>query len=268
MKKTFCCPVCGEELNLEERTYRCEKGHCFDAAKEGYVNLFASGKGKDIHGDDKEMVASRTMFLEGGYYKPLRDKICEIVKEMGKIETSLLDAGCGEGYYTGAYSEITTDCVGVDISKAAVKHAAKHCKNARFAVASVYHLPLPDDSFDVVVNCFSPNAPEEFSRVLKNDGLLVYVVPAPKHLWELKEILYDTPYENQEKTEEYPGFELCDIYAVTTKFALDTNEKIQALFHMTPYTWNTPKDGAERLSDMQRLDVTADFRIHVYKCKK
>lgn len=268
MKELFCCPVCRKELILEERTYRCENRHCFDKAKEGYVNLLMSGKGADSHGDDKEMVSSRTRFLEGGYYKPLRDKICEIINSLNKSDTTLLDAGCGEGYYTGAYSEIATDCVGVDISKSAVKHAAKSCKNASFAVASVYHLPLADNSFDVVVNCFSPNAPDEFSRVLKNGGILIYVVPAPRHLWELKEILYDTPYENVEKTEEYQGFELCKTLPVTTHFTLEANELIQALFHMTPYTWNTPKDGQERLRSINKLSVTADFRILVYKCKK
>lgn len=234
-------------------------------AKEGYVNLLVSNKSADSHGDDKEMVASRTAFLEGGYYKPLRDKVCEIIKTMDLSDINLLDAGCGEGYYTSAYSELCKNTVGIDISKSAVKHAAKKCKDASFAVASVYHLPLVESGFDFVVNCFSPNAPEEFSRVLKKGGYLVYVVPAPKHLWELKSILYDNPYENEEKIEEYDGFVLSKVEEVTTRFRLDSSEKIKNLFHMTPYTWNTPKEGIARLEGIDSLDVTADFRIHVFK---
>ena len=234
-------------------------------AKEGYVNLLLSQKNADSHGDDKEMVASRTAFLEGGYYAPLRDKVCEIIKSLGVDKVRLLDAGCGEGYYTSAYSGISEATYGIDISKSAVRSASKKCKNAFFAVASVYHLPLMDNSFDLIVNCFSPNAPEEFSRVLCDGGHLIYVVPAPRHLWELKNVLYETPYENEEKVEQYEGFRLERVESVTTEFTLDTNEKIKNLFHMTPYTWNTPKDGIKRLDNVDTLSVTADFRVHVFR---
>ena len=259
------CPVCGENLTESGRSYICPKGHCFDKAKEGYVNLLIGSKSTDLSGDDKEMVSARTRFLGLGFYEPLRNKVCDIMKELCGGEFSLLDAGCGEGYYTSAYSEIAKETVGVDISKAAIKHASKMCKKASFAAASVYHLPLADNSFDVVVNCFSPNAPDEFSRVLKNGGYLLYVVPGAKHLWELKSILYDNPYENEEKTEQYDGFEYVGNEGVTSTFTLTTREDIDALFHMTPYSWNTPKECADRLKSKENLDVTADFVIHIYK---
>lgn len=267
MKSLFCCPVCSSLLFKEDRTYKCEAGHSFDAAKEGYVNLLISNKNGDLSGDDKEMVAARTRFLEGGYYEPLRDKMSELIQKYSPDAKALLDAGCGEGYYTSAYSKIVQECAGVDISKAAVRHASKKCKGAEFAVASVYRLPLGNDSVDVIVNCFSPNAPEEFARVLKEKGHLLYVVPAPKHLWQLKSILYDTPYENEEKTEEYDGFELVGVESVKNEFTLTSGDDIMALFHMTPYTWNTPKDGTERLKEKETLSVTADFRIHIYRKK-
>lgn len=267
MKSFFCCPVCGLGLCREDRTYKCEKGHCFDAAKEGYVNLLMSNKSGEMSGDDKEMVSARTRFLEGGYYSPLRDKITELIKRYSPSAQTLLDAGCGEGYYTSAYAEKVPVTAGVDISKAAVRHAAKKCKTAEFAVASVYHLPAGDESTDVIVNCFSPNAPEEFLRVLKGGGYLFYVVPAPRHLWELKSVLYEAPYENEEKTEDYQGLELLGVEGVTTDFTLTSNEDIMALFHMTPYSWNTPKDGIKRLEGIEKMSVGADFRIHIYRKK-
>ena len=267
MQSLFSCPVCREPLFMEGRTYRCANNHCFDMAKEGYVNLLVGNKSTEFSGDDKNMVASRTRFLDGGHYSPLRDKMCSLLEKYINERNSLLDAGCGEGYYTDAYSGLFKNTVGVDISKCAVRHASKRCKNARFAVASVYHLPVADSSCDTVVNCFSPNVPTEFQRVLKCGGYLFYVVPAPRHLWDLKCILYDNPYENEEKTEEYDGFEYVGAEAVTSSFTLGTREDIEALFHMTPYSWNTPKECAERLASKECLDVTARFVIHIYKKK-
>lgn len=265
MTNIFSCPICKNVLFTEGRTYKCDKGHCFDISKEGYVNLMPSSKSFESSGDDKEMVRARTAFLDGGYYSPLREKVAELIKSQLPDSPVILDAGCGEGYYTFLYSEIFPDTYGIDISKSAVRHAAKRCRNASFAIGSVYHMPVLDESCDVIVNCFSPNAPDEFARVLKSGGYLLYVVPAPRHLWELKSVLYDVPYENEEKLENYEGFELIDVVPVTTHFTLDTNEKVMSLFHMTPYTWNTPKESAERLAGLDALEVTADFRIHVYK---
>lgn len=265
MNSLLTCPVCGSSFNIENRTYKCIGGHCFDMAKEGYVNLLLSGKSTDFTGDDKEMVASRTRFLEGGWYSPLRDKVCELIDEFGTESTVLLDSGCGEGYYTSAYAQKVAGTLGIDISKAAVRHASKKCKNAEFAVASVYHLPVADSSFDIIVNCFSPMANEEFLRVLKPKGYFLYVVPGVKHLWELKNVLYDNPYENEEKDENYNGFELVKKESVSTCFDLSDSLDIMALFHMTPYTYKTPKEGAERLSKLDHLHVTAEFTVHVFR---
>ena len=266
----FCCPVCKGALsaNIEEKSYRCINGHCFDISKEGYVNLLLSGKGSDSSGDDREMVRARTALLDGGYYGKLRDRLSSLIKELCPEKPVILDAGCGEGYYTSAYSLLSGSTFGVDISKSAVKYAAKRCKEARFAIGSVYHLPVLSDVCDVIINCFSPNAPDEFHRVLKDGGYLLYVVPAGRHLWELKSVLYDTPYENEEKTESYEGFEHMGVENVTTHFTLKSNDEILSLFHMTPYTWNTPRECRERLTGLCELSVTADFHIHIYRANK
>ncbi len=267
IKSLFCCPVCGGRLSREEGRYACESRHSFDLAREGYVNLLpANRQHSKAPGDDRDMTAARTRFLDGGWYSPLRSALCELAEKALPPGGTLLDAGCGEGWYTSALAEIVRKkggrTAGVDLSKPAVKKAARRCPGAEIAVASVYHLPVGDSSVDVLVNCFSPLAAEEFARVVRPGGWFFYVVPGPRHLWELKEFLYESPYENEEKEEEYPGFALEGVTAVESVFTLTGQQDIMALFGMTPYAWKTPREAVERLSQTEKLTVTAQFRIH------
>ena len=86
MESMFCCPVCGERLTREARLYRCAGGHCFDLAREGYVNLLpANQRHSAAPGDDREMVAARTRFLDGGWYAPLRQKLCALAGELAAL---------------------------------------------------------------------------------------------------------------------------------------------------------------------------------------
>lgn len=266
----FACPICGEVLVRDEKCCRCRAGHSFDIAKEGYVNLLPANRQHSTNpGDDREMVNARTSFLNGGWYAPLRERLCELARECRAERPVLADAGCGEGYYTEALAEVIAErdgsVAGVDLSKAAVRRAAKRCRNAEIAVASVYHLPIRDEAVDVMLDCFSPLAIKEFHRVLRSGGKFLYVVPGARHLWELKEILYEEPYQNAVKEEAYEGFRQTETVPLEFRFRLESHEAITALFHMTPYTWKTPKDGAARLERISELEVTAAFRILVFE---
>lgn len=273
MKSLFVCPICGDPLEREANRYACSGGHSFDVAREGYVNLLpANHQHSRAPGDDKEMAAARTRFLEGGWYSPLRDTLCSLAKKYVPSAPALLDVGCGEGWYTQALAQVVTGkggrAAGVDLSRPAVKKAARRCPAGEFAVASVYRLPLKDASVDILTDCFSPLAAEEFYRVLKPGGIFLYVVPGPRHLWELKEVLYERPYENEEKREEYPGFRYRDVVPVESLFTLPGPQMIEDLYRMTPYYWKTPKSGAQRLCALETLTVTAQFRIHVLERQK
>lgn len=266
----FRCPVCREALVIGEGVYRCASGHCFDRAKEGYVNLLpANRQHASTPGDDKEMVRARTAFLDSGRYAPLKEALCGLAARDAGEGTVLLDAGCGEGYYTEGLSRVIAEkggwTGGADLSKTAVKKAAKRCREAEITVASVYHLPLAEGSVDMVTDCFSPLAKEEYRRVLKGGGRFLYVVPGARHLWEMKEILYDKPYENEVREEEYEGFRLLETVKLDFGFRLEKAEEIMALFRMTPYTWKTPKEGVERLAEQKELGLRAEFRILVYE---
>lgn len=270
----FCCPICNAPLTREERAYTCPGGHSFDLAAAGYTHLLpANRKHSKNPGDDKAMVAARSAFLDKGYYAPLLDCLSGlIVNDTAALPAPVLvDSGCGEGYYTaGIFHALeqagkTPRAAGVDISKFALKKAAKRLPQGEFAVASVYRLPIPDHTAHVLTNVFSPLCPEEFFRVLKKDGLFYYVVPSALHLWEMKQVLYDVPYENAVKREDYPGFRWLRAVPLRYTVHLDCSQDIMALFGMTPYAWKTPKAGVERLAALEQLDTQIGFDVHVYQ---
>lgn len=264
----FICPVCRERLTRVDNSLKCINSHSFDISSSGDVYLLRSSKG--IHGDSREMVLARRDFLDRGFYSPLRDNISEIaVKYAVSQRVNYFDAGCGTGYYTDGVARSLSErgevrTAGVDISKDAVKLSAKRVRTGEFAVASLYDLPIADDTFDIVTNVFSPMAEEELARIIKKDGVLLYVVPAARHLFSMKEVLYDNPYENEETVTEYKGFTHVERIAVDSCATLDKNE-ISALFAMTPYFWRTPEEGVKKLKALEKLDIGFSFYIHVYK---
>ena len=268
----FRCPVCGGPLVREERAYRCEKGHSYDLAKEGYTYLLPPNqKHSSAPGDDKGMAAARREFLSKGYYAPLLNTICSQILACSGDAPVLLDTGCGEGYYTaGIYQALcaagkTPRTAGIDISKEMVRRAAKRAKQAELAVASAYRLPVADETIDLLLDCFSPLAIDEFRRVLKHGGHFLYVVPAEEHLWEMKQVLYDRPYRNETKETPYEGFRYVTIRHEKSSITLSCQEDIQALFGMTPYCWKTPRAGKERLAALDTLTTTAAFDIHIFE---
>ena len=163
MKSLFRCPLCTSPLERETDRWSCPAGHSFDRASAGYVHLLpANQKHSKDPGDDKAMVAARSAFLEKGYYQPLREALCQAVTEYAASLPApvVLDSGCGEGYYTAGLSQTLPRAriAGVDLSKAALRRAAKRVPEGEFAVASVYRLPLAGGSTDVLTNIFSPLA--------------------------------------------------------------------------------------------------------------
>lgn len=274
MTSLFRCPLCGKGLERDPRTYRCPGGHSFDIAKEGYTYLLpVNQKHSAAPGDDPGMATARRDFLSKGYYRPLLDALCRLAASCTGDAPAVLDVGCGEGYYTSGLFQSLQKAgkhprmAGTDISKPILRLAAKREKAVEFAVASSYHLPLADGSADLLLNCFSPLAIEEFRRVLKPGGTFLYVVPGRDHLWELKQVLYDTPYPNEEKETPYPGFAYADIVPVEGSVTLGSQAEIRALFQMTPYYWKTPKAGAERLAALDSLTTRISFRIHVFQAE-
>lgn len=269
----FICPKCRRPLVREGGALRCKKGHSYDIASQGYVNLVLSGRSRSpLPGDNPQMTAARTQFLESGAYAPLAEAVAETLRGVCPEGGAVLDAGCGEGDYVrrlyALLAPIRPEIYGVDLSRGGIRHAARACaaytgEDVRFAVASVYTLPLPDASMDAVVNVFSPLAPAEITRVLCGGGCLIAALPGARHLFEMKEVLYERPYENDETLRLLEGLRLLRTQRVTYPMALE-GERVRNLYRMTPYSYKTSPEGAARLEALERLTVTADFLLCVY----
>ena len=271
----FICPVCGRALTRNGKSLVCEDGHNFDTAKSGYTNLLLSQQTKaKHHGDDRLMVRSRQAFLDKGYYTPLLKAVCEITAKYAENGCRILDAGCGECWYTANIYEylkskqIKPEMFGIDISKAALSAGAKRNSEIELAVASAFHIPVKDDSCDIVLSVFAPFCAEEFGRVLKNGGVIIKAYPLERHLWALKAAVYDKPYENEAEKDEFEGFELSEKREILGKIHLPCNEDILSLFEMTPYYYKTGADDQKKLQSLSRLDTEIEFGVSVFRKKQ
>jgi len=269
MHEIFLCPVCGGILSESEKLYRCAKNHSFDKARSGYVNLLSvRQKHAKLPGDNAEMVRARRDFLNHDYYQHLQKSLCEAVLKYMPSGGVLLDAGCGEGYYTRKISASLPEessCLGIDISKSAADLAARADKKTRYAVGSVFHLPVGDQKIDLLVSVFAPYCGSEFLRVLKSGAYLIMVIPSAKHLWELKTAVYDQPYENQVRDYALDGFAFREKIISEKEIFISDPEDIQNLFQMTPYAYRTSAHERERLEKLQSLHVRTDFEILIYQ---
>ena len=256
------CPVCGEPLKFQDRTALCSKGHSFDMAKEGYVNLLRSSKNGDLIGDDKISARRRRDFLNKGYYAPLKDELCRIFSEQ---KGNLLDICCGEGYYTAAMGENPDlQVYGFDISREMVRLAAKR-GNGTYFVANMANIPVVDGSMDFCTHLFAPFNEASFARVLKEGGRLYTVIPGRFHLWGLKQAVYDTPYENDEILPQTEKLRLVSQRKVTAQITLVSPEDIDAVFRMTPYYFHTSQKDKEKLLALQTLETPIEFVIGEYE---
>lgn len=256
MSKTLLqCPVCQQPLYLTQH-YSCGKHH-FDRAKEGYVNLCIP----PIRGDDALLVNARANFFQTNPYKPLMVKLQSMVASFSTV----LDVGCG----TGAYLEFmkrndsTLTTIGCDGSKLAIKKAAKLDTQTLYMVANMNALPLLNESVDVILSVFAPYNSEEIQRVLKPNGQLIVVQPAPNHLFELKQVLYDIVKLNPDTTLTIPG--LTSNLNEQLEFEMILNQdELQALFAMTPYVYTSSQQASMKLKALVSLNIKASFKISVF----
>ena len=260
------CPVCALPLRPDGGSYRCENRHCYDKAKEGYVNLLAGTRSGDSTGDNRAMALARRSFLSKGYFDTLLHAVETLLQKNCPPGGEVLDICCGEGYYSTALQARNSrfSYTGFDLSREMVRLAAKRKSDITYFVANLMHIPLPDASIDFAFHLFAPFNEEEFFRVLKPGGTLVTAVAGDRHLWQLKEVLYDEPYLNDEKppkTLRQPAKTL----RTAATIALPCREDIGNLLKMTPYFYHTPSEGLRRLEEKEALETEISFVLYVYE---
>lgn len=269
------CPICKAPLTRAEGSAICPMRHTFDFAKEGYLYLLPPDKKRShLPGDNPEMVECRRNFLDKGFYYPLASRLFDIINELFPVRLTLLDAGVGTGYYLNEIvrermlvtRQIDDVYLGVDLSKSAVKHAAKSVKSAECVVSSVFDMPYSDGVADVVLSVFAPIACAEFERVLKEDGRLIVVTPNENHLVELRRFLYDDLHETETHL-SVDRFTLLHEERLTFTFSLG-GEDLMNLVTMTPYYYKAKRERVQNLINAPVSTVTADFKISIFAKEK
>lgn len=267
----FLCPLCHTPFQQVNNTQICVNNHHFDIAKEGYLNLLpVNAKNSKNPGDNKEMMAARRAFLNCNGYLPLAEKLCALISALlaDKKQAQLLDLGCGEGYYTNLLANNLPENFvinALDISKIAIRYAAKRNKKINFCVASAYDVPLADSSQDLLLRIYAPSLDSELQRLIKAKGYLVTVTPAPRHLYQLREKIYEQVNQHSEENQAPLGFNKLQQINLHYQLTIDNPQIMQNLINMTPFAWKFNKQKMQSLLSEKNWEIECDFNIEVYQ---
>ena len=267
---SYQCPLCNKSLSLNAHSWVCENNHHFDCAKEGYVNLLpVQFKRSKEPGDSNEMISARREFLDAGFYQPMRDKVADLMTTLlSENNCAVLDIGCGEGYYTDYFYQVLKpkrpQIYGLDVSKVAIKYAAKRYSSIQFCVASSQRLPFCDASLNAVIRIYAPCNGDELTRVIAKEGYIITVTPAPRHLYQLKALIYPQVHLHPLKEEEFKGFIKIAEHQVAYKMNLSGKQAFD-LLQMTPFAWRASEDVKQSLLTNKTFECATDFLIRIYQ---
>lgn len=263
----FACPICQENLTLLETNFKCCNRHSFDLAKFGYVNLAPQIKQSANY--DKENFQNRQQILESGFYQAILDAVSDLLAS-SKTTTTILDIGCGEGFYSRKLQESHSEKTfyAFDISKDSVQIAAKSEPNwaVNWFVGDLARLPIKDASMDILLDIFSPANYGEFRRVLSKDGILIKVIPTENHLKEIRQRVQDQltnkEYSNQDIKEHFQEhFTILSSQTASLTKTI-TAEQLQALLSMTPLLFHVDQS---KIDWSQLTEITIEAEILVGK---
>lgn len=277
MNKVIACPVCGQRLLAAGKRWSCENNHSFDEARQGYLNLLlAQHKKSRAPGDTLAMVDARQRLLDSQIYRPISDMLNQWVVEWALNQQrplQIADVGCGEGYYTQRLQDVLDDhqlqhCLyGVDISKDAVRRAARRSHSIDWLVATGGQLPFTAHSLDMITCLFTNLMPQGFDRVLRPDGQIILLNTGGRHLLELRQLIYDevkiNPLDPRPAMAQH-GFACNGEQTLSYRVTLTSNQQIMDLLMMTPHRWKVRNQVLERLQQLDSLAVTIDIALHQF----
>ncbi|KNC11622.1 23S rRNA methyltransferase [Pantoea sp. RIT-PI-b] len=265
---SLICPLCQQPLLQQANSFRCDAGHQFDQAKEGYVNLLpVQHKGSREPGDSAEMLQARRAFLDAGHYQPLRAAVAGILTQhLSEQAAQVLDIGCGEGYYTAAMAEALPQAQlwGLDVAKAAIRMASRRYREVKFCVASSQRLPFADATLNGIVRIYAPCNEDELRRVIKPGGLLITVTPGPQHLQQFKALIYREVQLHAAEEKMYPGFKQVDQLNLHYAMTLSGTAAV-SLLQMTPFAWRAREEVWQNLAASSAFNCDADFTLTLWQ---
>jgi 23S rRNA (guanine745-N1)-methyltransferase len=265
------CPVCGETLARVGSSLRCPERHSFDIARHGYASLLSDGRARS--GDDAPMARARLSFLAAGHFAPIRDAVADLAARAARPPATVLEVGCGTGYYLAGALDALPDArgLGLDSSVRALRAAAKAHPRAAAATWDVFRpFPVATASVDLVLDVFAPRNPAEFHRVLDPEGRLIVVRPDDGHLAELRRQVGQMVGIDPEKEERLhqaldPHFEAVDTERIEYTATL-THEEAVDLMLMTPSAHHlSAEDLATVESGVLPTEVTVSVLASAYR---
>ncbi len=263
----LACPIDLLALERVDGAWRCASGHSYDVARDGYVNLLPPGKpSRQKSGDDLESIHARRRFLDAGHYGALARRLAVLSRELSGGGGVTLDVGCGEGSYTAGLSG--AEVVGLDLSRAGIRLAARRHKSVSFAIANALALPVVTGAVDLIVSVFAPVVPDEFARVAKAESHVLLAVPGANHLAAVRALLYETPqpHDGQVPLVDDDRFALIHLELVAGEIELATTEALRDLLTMTPYRFAVPPEAIERaLTSPVPLRTPIEFAVAVVR---
>lgn len=255
----FVCPKCDLIFEHRSGSYVCRRGHSFDRARSGYVNLHQGA----VHGDTRAMLLARRAFLERGFFRPIADAINDrVVEHLHRLRDAnllcgnevIVDAGCGEGYYlrrladrlqqTGMHAQMRL--VGIDASRDAVRLAASRLPGHPYAAVDITNgTQLQRGTAAVLLNVFAPRNPRAFAETLMPGGLCLVVIPRAEHMSELRALLplLEVPPAKRARVVEQLQSHLTLMRCQDLDYVVQLDaEAVRAWVRMGPNAWHLQPD--------------------------
>ncbi|MNO28920.1 23S rRNA (guanine(745)-N(1))-methyltransferase [compost metagenome] len=270
----FRCPLCASPMSLTEcKSLICSNQHCFDLAKDGYINLLSRPAGGKY---GKELFASRKAVVSSGFFEPVDTYISGLIT--GRALTAngphrILDAGCGEGSHLAFIQEFAAARqqqpllgVGLDLSKEGIVLAARNPNvNTVWCVGDLAHSPFGSGQFHTILSILAPSNYTEFQRLLTSDGRVVKVIPGQNYLQELRGLLYgrlsgQTNSDSEIRERFSETFDITEARRFQYKVSLQS-PLLQQLVRMTPLSWAADQAKLRNVLQLSELEISVDLSV-------
>ncbi|HSZ40400.1 MAG TPA: hypothetical protein VK817_10610 [Trebonia sp.] len=266
------CPVCAGELRMLDGRLACARGHGFDIARHGYVNLISGRPGPGT-ADSADMVAARDRFLGGGHYRRIADATSALAARHDPAGPGLVaDLAGGTGYYLAGVLDTLRERDGlcVDLSAPALRRAARVHPRVAAVGADVWRpLPLAAGCAAHVLSVFGPRNAAETSRLLVPGGTLTITAPGGGHLRELRERLGLIGIDERKQDRIASAFrDYAQLGETDVRFELELDHAgLAALVAMGPSARHiTPEELAGRVDVLPALvSVTVDVQVSAWR---